>query len=103
MKFTLSWLKEYLDTNVSLDEIINALNDTGLEVEGVENMADTLSGFSVGIVKEARQHPDADRLRVCDVETAGGLVQVVCGAPNAKTGLIGHIRASWHFHPRHRC
>lgn len=89
MKFTLSWLKEYLDTTASLDEIIDALNDTGLEVEGVENMSDTLKGFAVARVKEARQHPDADRLRVCDVETADGLVQVVCGAPNARTGLVG--------------
>ena len=99
MKFTLSWLKEYLDTDVSLDEIINALNDTGLEVEGVENKADTLSGFSVGIVKEARQHPDADRLQVCDVETVGGLVQVVCGAPNAKTGLVGIFAPAGTFIP----
>lgn len=89
MKFTLSWLKEYLDTQASLDEIINALNDTGLEVEGVDNMAETLDGFTVARVKEARQHPDADRLRVCDVETADGIIQVVCGAPNARTGLVG--------------
>lgn len=89
MKFTLSWLKEYLDTTADLDQIIDALNDTGLEVEGVEDMSDTLKGFSVARVKEARQHPDADRLRVCDVETADGLVQVVCGAPNARTGLVG--------------
>jgi len=94
MKFTLSWLKEYLDTKASLDEIINALNDTGLEVEGIENMAETLSDFSVGIVRQAHQHPDADRLRVCDVETANGIVQVVCGAPNAKTGLVGIFAAA---------
>jgi len=94
MKFTLSWLKEYLDTDSSLEDIINALNDTGLEVEGVENMAQALKGFSVAKVKEARQHPDADRLRVCDVETIDGMVQVVCGAPNAKTGLIGIFAAA---------
>ncbi len=94
MKFTLSWLKEYLDTDASLDQIINALNDTGLEVEGVENMAETLADFTVARVKEARQHPDADRLRVCDVETANGMVQVVCGAPNAKTGLLGIFAAA---------
>jgi len=94
MKFTLSWLKEYLETDASLEDIVNALNDTGLEVEGVENMAEALAGFTVGKVKEARQHPDADRLRVCDVETANGLVQVVCGAPNAKTGLVGIFAAA---------
>ena len=93
MKFTLSWLKEYLETDAPLDDIINALNDTGLEVEGVENMAEALKGFTVAKVKEARQHPDADRLRVCDVETVDGLVQVVCGAPNAKTGLVGIFAA----------
>lgn len=89
MKFTLSWLKEYLETDASLEQVVDALNDTGLEVEGIENMSDTLNGFTIGKVKEARQHPDADRLQVCDVETASGLVQVVCGAPNARTGLIG--------------
>ncbi len=94
MKFTLSWLKEYLDTDASLDEIITALNDTGLEVEGVENMAETLADFTVARVKKARQHPDADRLRVCDVETINGMVQVVCGAPNAKTGLVGIFAAA---------
>jgi len=94
MKFTLSWLKEYLETDASLEDIITALNDTGLEVEGVENMAEALKGFTVGKVKEARQHPDADRLRVCDVETVDGMVQVVCGAPNAKTGLVGIFAAA---------
>ncbi len=89
MKFTLSWLKEYLDTDASLDEICTALNDTGLEVEGIENMAEVLKDFSVAKVIKARQHPDADRLRVCDVETKDGMVQVVCGAPNARTGLVG--------------
>jgi phenylalanyl-tRNA synthetase beta chain len=89
MKFTLSWLKEYLDTDATLKEIISALNDTGLEVEGIENMAEALAGFKVAKVREARQHPDADRLRVCDVETEDGMVQVVCGAPNARTGLVG--------------
>lgn len=89
MKFTLSWLKEYLDTDASLEDIIDALNNTGLEVEGVENMGETLAAFTVARVRKAYQHPDADRLRVCDVETSDGLVQVVCGAPNARTGLVG--------------
>lgn len=89
MKFTLAWLKDYLDTDASLENITAALNDVGLEVEGVENLAETLGNFTVAKVKEARQHPDADRLRVCDVETKDGLVQVVCGAPNARTGMTG--------------
>ncbi|MEM7424522.1 MAG: phenylalanine--tRNA ligase subunit beta [Pseudomonadota bacterium] len=89
MKFTLSWLKDYLKTEASLDEITAALNDVGLEVEGVDNLSETLGAFSVAYVKEARQHPDADRLRVCDVETRDGMVQVVCGAPNAQTGMTG--------------
>ena len=93
MKFTLNWLKDYLDTEASLDEITAALTDNGLEVEGVENMAEALAPFTVAKVIEARQHPNADRLRVCDVETKDGMVQVVCGAPNARTGLTGVFAA----------
>ncbi len=89
MKFTLSWLKDYLETDATVEQLVTALNDIGLEVEGLENPGEALSGFSVGKIIEARQHPDADRLKVCDVETANGMVQVVCGAPNAKTGLTG--------------
>ena len=93
MKFTLSWLKDFLDTDASLDEICAALTDNGLEVEGVENMASALAPFTIAKVKEVRQHPNADRLRVCDVETINGMVQVVCGAPNARTGLVGVFAA----------
>ena len=93
MKFTLSWLKDYLDTEASLEEITAALTDNGLEVEGVENMAEALEPFTICKVKEARQHPNADRLRVCDVETKDGLIQVVCGAPNARTGMTGVFAA----------
>lgn len=96
MKFTLNWLKTHLDTEASLDEITEALTDLGLEVEGVENPADTLGAFRLCRVIEAVQHPNADRLRLCRVETypdgEGGRteeVQVVCGAPNARTGLVG--------------
>ncbi len=89
MKFTLAWLKEHLETEASLDEIVDGLIGVGLEVEEVSDPAAKLAGFTVARVKEARQHPNADRLRVCDVETASGLVQVVCGAPNAATGLVG--------------
>jgi phenylalanyl-tRNA synthetase beta chain len=89
MKFTLSWLKEYLDITVSTDEIIEKLTSIGLEVEEVENKAEIFSPFSVAKVISAEQHPDADRLRVCQVETKDGMVQVVCGAPNARAGMTG--------------
>ncbi|MGR3320772.1 MAG: phenylalanine--tRNA ligase subunit beta [Pseudooceanicola sp.] len=87
MKFTLSWLKEHLDTQASLDEILETLTDIGLEVEGVENPAAKLSVFTLAKVKHAEQHPDADRLRVCTVETDEGDRQIVCGAPNARAGI----------------
>ena len=96
MKFTLSWLKDHLETDADLDEILYALTDLGLEVEEVVNPGDTLGAFRICRVIEAAQHPDADRLRLCRVETwpdgpdaASQEVQVVCGAPNAKTGLVG--------------
>src|SRR5215203_7299567 len=89
MKFTLSWLKEHLDTTASRGEIRDTLTMLGLEVEGISNPAETLKGFVVGYVVEAVQHPNADRLRVCQVDTGSGVVEVVCGAPNAKTGMIG--------------
>jgi len=89
MKFTLSWLKEHLDTNATLAEVRDALTMLGLEVEGITNAAETLKGFVVGYVVEAVQHPNADRLRVCKVDTGSGVVQVVCGAPNARTGMKG--------------
>jgi len=96
MKFTLSWLRDHLHTDASLDTILHALTDLGLEVEGVEDPAATLGAFRIARVIEAVQHPNADRLRVCRVETfpdgPGGRVeevQVVCGAPNARTGMIG--------------
>jgi phenylalanyl-tRNA synthetase beta chain len=89
MKFTLSWLKDHLDTTASLEEIRERLTMLGLEVEGITNAAETLKGFVVGYVVEAVQHPNADRLRVCKVDTGSGVVQVVCGAPNARTGMKG--------------
>ena len=87
MKFTLSWLKKHLDTTATVDEITYALTDLGLEVEGVENPADKLKTFTLAKVKHAEQHPDADRLRVCTVETDEGDKQIVCGAPNARAGI----------------
>ncbi|TYB81981.1 phenylalanine--tRNA ligase subunit beta [Maritimibacter fusiformis] len=87
MKFTLSWLKDHLETTASVDEIAEALTDLGLEVEGIENPLAVLSEFTLGRVKSAEQHPDADRLRVCVVETDEGDKQIICGAPNARAGI----------------
>lgn len=87
MKFTLAWLKDHLDTSASLDEILFALTDLGLEVEGVADPAARLGAFTVGEILEAVPHPDADKLRVCRVATAAGEVQIVCGAPNARAGI----------------
>ncbi len=89
MKFTLSWLKTHLETDADLATITKKLTDLGLEVEGVEDKAQALKPFVVGYVVEAEQHPNADRLRVCKVDTGNGIVQVVCGAPNARTGMKG--------------
>jgi phenylalanyl-tRNA synthetase beta chain len=87
MKFTLSWLKDHLDTDASLDEILDALTDLGLEVEGVTDPAARLADFTLGKVVQAEQHPDADRLRVCRVATDEGELQIICGAPNAREGI----------------
>ncbi len=87
MKFTLSWLKDHLETDASVDEITETLTDLGLEVEEVVNPLDSLGAFTVGFVKEAEKHPDADRLRVCQVETDEGVKQIICGAPNARAGI----------------
>src|SRR6056297_2134014 len=87
MKFTLSWLKEHLDTTASVDEIAEALTDLGLEVEEVVDPAARLKAFTLAKVTSAEQHPDADRLRVCMVETDEGAKQIVCGAPNARAGI----------------
>ncbi|MDQ0512655.1 phenylalanine--tRNA ligase subunit beta [Ancylobacter amanitiformis] len=88
MKFTLSWLREHLSGAYTLDDVTDALNRIGLEVEGVEDKAAKLRGFTIAYVVSAVQHPNADKLRLCMVDTgAGEPVQVVCGAPNARTGL----------------
>jgi phenylalanyl-tRNA synthetase beta chain len=90
MKFTLSWLKEHLATDEPLDKLADKLTMVGLEVEAIEDRAKQLAPFVIARVIEAKQHPNADRLRVCIVDTgAGDPVQVVCGAPNARTGLKG--------------
>jgi phenylalanyl-tRNA synthetase beta chain len=87
MKFSLSWLKTWLDTSASLDEILNTLNAIGLEVEAVQNRAAALAPFVIAEVIEAAPHPNADRLRACRVLAGGAEISVVCGAPNARTGM----------------
>lgn len=90
MKFTLSWLKDYLDTNASLDEISIALTALGLEVENVEDPGKIYAPFKTAKVLTAEKHPDADRLKVLSVDAGDGKpVQVVCGAPNARAGMVG--------------
>lgn len=90
MKFTLSWLKDHLETDASLDEIVEKLTMIGLEVEEVTNRADRLKPFRIAKVVDAEQHPNADRLRVLKVDAGDGeLLQIVCGAPNARKGLVG--------------
>jgi len=87
MKFTVSWLKSHLDTSASLDEILYALTDLGLEVEEVQNPEETLGRFTIGLITAAEKHPDADKLRVCTVQTDEGERQIICGAPNARAGI----------------
>ena len=89
MKFTLSWLKDHLDTTATLEEIVEALNAIGLEVEEVIDPAADLAAFTAAKVLSAEKHPDADKLKVCRVRTVDGEVQVVCGAPNARAGMTG--------------
>src|SRR4051812_44350096 len=90
MKFTLSWLKVHLTTDATLTQITEALTRIGLEVEGVEDPADRLAGFRVARVLTAERHPQADKLQVLSVDTGEGApLQVVCGAPNARAGLVG--------------
>ncbi|RYY26271.1 MAG: phenylalanine--tRNA ligase subunit beta [Sphingomonadales bacterium] len=90
MKFTVNWLREHLETNADLDTIVEALTRIGLEVEGVENPGEKLAGFRVAKVLTAAPHPQADKLQVLTVDTGEGApLTVVCGAPNARAGLIG--------------
>ena len=87
MKFTLSWLKNHLETDASLDEIAYALTDLGLEVEEIINPTAKLAAFTIGKITETVKHPDADKLRVCQVEMDTGITQIICGAPNARVGI----------------
>ncbi len=88
MKFTLSWLKEHLQTDASIDDIVERMTMIGLEVEEVENAGEKLKAFTVARVLSAAKHPNADKLQVCQVETNQGQFEIVCGAPNARAGLV---------------
>ena len=89
MKFTLSWLKTHLNTDADLSAILKGLTNIGLEVEGVESPAEKLGAFRIARVLTADPHPQADKLQVLTVDAGDGPLQVVCGAPNARAGLIG--------------
>jgi phenylalanyl-tRNA synthetase beta chain len=88
MKFTLSWLKEHLLTDAGVDEIVERMTMTGLEVEDVQDAGERLQAFTVARVVSAAKHPNADKLQVCQVDTAQGRLEIVCGAPNARAGLV---------------
>jgi phenylalanyl-tRNA synthetase beta chain len=101
MKFTLSWLKEHLDTDEPVEKLADKLTMIGLEVENIEDKASALKPFTIARVISAEQHPNADRLRVCMVDPGNGAapVQVVCGAPNARAGLVSVFSAPGTFIP----
>src|SRR6201996_6561397 len=101
VKFTLSWLKEHLDTAEPREKLADKLTMIGLEVESIEDKAKALAPFTIARVISAEQHPNADRLRVCMVDTGNGRapVQVVCGAPNARAGLVSVFSAPGTFIP----
>jgi len=89
MKFTINWLKDHLDTKKSEQQITDALNKIGLEVESVEPIKNELSNCVVARIIKAEKHPNADRLKVCDVDIGGqNILKVVCGASNAQDGLL---------------
>ncbi|MBC8267183.1 MAG: phenylalanine--tRNA ligase subunit beta [Rhodospirillaceae bacterium] len=99
MKITFGWLKEHLETDASLIEITDKLTMLGLEIESVSERAQGLENFVVGHVVEATKHPDADKLQVCRVDNGSEIFDVVCGAPNARTGLKGIFAASGSYIP----
>ena len=87
MKFTLSWLKEHLDTTAEVEQVAAAMTMAGLEVEEVHDPIAALAPFTVAKIVSAERHPNADRLQVCQVDTVDGRKEIVCGAPNARPGL----------------
>lgn len=89
MKFSLSWLKDHLDTDADIQAVAARLNQIGLEVEGIENAAEKLAAFRIAKVLSAAPHPQADKLQVLSVDFGGEPLQVVCGAPNARAGMLG--------------
>jgi phenylalanyl-tRNA synthetase beta chain len=99
MKFTLGWLKDHLDTDASVDAIAEALTRVGLEVEGVHNPGEALAPFTVARVLTAERHPQADKLQVLSVDAGAGPLQVVCGAPNARAGMVGVFGAPGAYVP----
>ncbi|WP_260597477.1 phenylalanine--tRNA ligase subunit beta [Sphingomonas endolithica] len=99
MKITLDWLRQHLDTTASLDQIVDTLTRIGLEVEGVENPGEKLAAFKVARVLSAERHPQADKLQVLSVDAGDGPMQVVCGAPNARAGLVGVFGAPGAYVP----
>ncbi|MEP3247793.1 MAG: phenylalanine--tRNA ligase subunit beta [Sneathiella sp.] len=99
MKFSVSWLREHLDFDATLEALSEKLTAIGLEVEEITDRAKELEAFRVCYVIKAEQHPDADRLRVCQVDTGKEVVQVVCGAPNARTGMKGVFAPSGVYVP----
>ena len=99
MKFTVSMLKEHLETDASDEEICKTLTNIGLELEEFEDKAKQFAPFKVAYVESAEQHPDADKLKVCMVKTQEGTIQVVCGAPNARTGMKGVFAPSGTYIP----
>ena len=99
MKFTLGWLKDHLDTDATLTEITDKLTALGLELEEVEDPTEKYAPFKVAYVEKAEKHPDADRLNVCIVDTGSEKIQVVCGAPNARTGMKAVFAPSGSYIP----
>jgi phenylalanyl-tRNA synthetase beta chain len=89
MKFSLSWLKAHLDTDANIHAVADCLNRIGLEVEGIDNPADKLAAFRIAKVVSAAPHPQADKLQILSIDAGNGPMQVVCGAPNARAGMLG--------------
>ena len=99
MKFTLSWLKDHLDTDAAVEQIADTLTAIGLEVESVSNPAEALAPFRVAKILSAEKHPQADKLQVLSIDAGDGPVQVVCGAPNARAGMLGVFGAPGAYIP----